>query len=250
MSEDLDIDRLEFNALSTLRKRYRMRDAGTGKYDALCPAHDDNNRSLRVYRCADGRLRFRCYAGCAFNDVRKALGLPEFKGGSGWRTSWRPAGAKPSLGESPSEDLCPDYDYPALAREFALDGPGLIPLADELGVSAESLLDARVGRCNEFLMFSRRLGREVPVSAWTFPMAIPVGPGKVRTCRLRMRGKTQEGKTIKYTFTGGEPGLFLGRRWLPDQPLMIVEGPTDRAVAFDWGFNACGLPSASAHPFA
>lgn len=230
---DHDIVAKEFEAVYTLRKRYRMRDAGKGKYDACCPAHDDRNRSLRVYRADDGRLRFRCYAGCSFNDIRLALGLPVFGGRKRPEASYRPGGR--TKADEPREKR---YDFEALAGYFACDGPDVAPLAGQLGVSVASLLDADVGLADAYPMYVRHRKEDRPVTGWTFPMS----DSHAECCGLRMR--SLDG-LAKYSFTDSTPGLFLGRRFdLKDHTLLIVEGPTDRAAAYDWGFNnVWGKPS-------
>jgi hypothetical protein len=234
-----EIEKLEFAALSRLRKEFRMRDAGAGKYDALCPAHEDHNKSLRVYR-VDGRLYFRCYAGCSFNEVRRALGLPTFAGAPAFATDWRPP-QRPAV--KPTR-----YDFAHLADHFAADGPTLAPLAHELGVSARSLLDADVGRCDGYPMYSATVAAKtggtrthVNVHAWCWPMVT----GGLDVCGLRMRTFHQPGRdVVKFSWTDTTPGLFFGRRWIGDgSPLLIVEGPTDRCAAYDWGFDAVGKPS-------
>ena len=44
-------------------------------YQALCPAHDDNEPSLSVAEGEDGRALLKCFAGCETEDVVAALGL-------------------------------------------------------------------------------------------------------------------------------------------------------------------------------
>ena len=51
-----------------------VRQRGEG-YQALCPAHDDNEPSLSVAEGGDGRALLKCFAGCKPEDVVAALGL-------------------------------------------------------------------------------------------------------------------------------------------------------------------------------
>lgn len=48
---------------------------GRNSWRCRCPAHDDRNPSLSVKVEDDGRILFRCRAGCAQNEVIDALGL-------------------------------------------------------------------------------------------------------------------------------------------------------------------------------
>ncbi len=45
-----------------------------GQYTALCPGHDDRNRSLSVKQ-ADGKLLVKCFAGCDTADILKPISL-------------------------------------------------------------------------------------------------------------------------------------------------------------------------------
>ena len=44
-----------------------------GYFKCCCPAHDDQRPSLLIYVKADGRLSFRCLAGCPTRRIRIAL---------------------------------------------------------------------------------------------------------------------------------------------------------------------------------
>ena len=55
-------------------------------YKALCPAHSDKTPSLEIWETKEGEAGVKCYAGCAWKDVKKALGLweePKSKHGNG-----------------------------------------------------------------------------------------------------------------------------------------------------------------------
>jgi putative DNA primase/helicase len=49
--------------------------AGTGKWSARCPAHDDRVASLSIATGEDGRVLFHCHAGCKHAEICAALGL-------------------------------------------------------------------------------------------------------------------------------------------------------------------------------
>ncbi len=52
-----------------------VKSGGTGKWTALCPAHDDNERSLGIGERDDGRIWVKCHAGCTRDAVLAALNL-------------------------------------------------------------------------------------------------------------------------------------------------------------------------------
>lgn len=58
-----------------LAARAGARPAGTGRWLARCPAHDDRNPSLSVWLDDEGRVGVKCHAGCDTNAVLAALGL-------------------------------------------------------------------------------------------------------------------------------------------------------------------------------
>lgn len=213
--------------LAKLRKHHKLKGCGLYQWDACCPAHEDRNRSMRVYLCEDGKLRFRCYAGCTYQAIRAALGLPVGEGAIA-PSSWA---ARHAAEPRPA----PRYNFSHLHNIFAEDVWKVAELAVQLGVSAQSLMTLGVGWCENYLMYVRSRDRECPVTAWTFPM---VNAAAVAT-GLRLRYANGE----KGSWTDTQAGLFLPVRWLGGGPLLIVEGPTDAAAVLDWGFDVIGRPS-------
>jgi phage/plasmid primase-like uncharacterized protein len=112
-----------------------------------------------------------------------------------------------------------------LHREH-LDPECLDALADELGLTADSLVRLRVGWAGW---------------GWTFPMCDAAG----RIIGIRVRKR--DGR--KLAVRGSREGLFipdglLERRSGPLDRLLIAEGPTDTAALLDLGLHAVGRPSA------
>lgn len=62
------------NVLSLLKK---VKQSGDSQWQALCPAHDDRRPSLSIGKGDDGRVLFKCHAGCNVKDILKVLGLKE-----------------------------------------------------------------------------------------------------------------------------------------------------------------------------
>jgi hypothetical protein len=60
------------NVLARLRG---VRQIGSGKWKALCPAHDDHSPSLSIRETAEGKVLLCCWAGCPTTEVLVALGL-------------------------------------------------------------------------------------------------------------------------------------------------------------------------------
>jgi putative DNA primase/helicase len=57
-----------------LAQLHNVKANGKG-YTALCPAHDDQHRSLSIARGDDGKILLHCHAGCEPETIANALGL-------------------------------------------------------------------------------------------------------------------------------------------------------------------------------
>ena len=62
------------SAARLLDRLDRVRQTGSGRWIARCPAHEDRGPSLSI-REIDGRTLLHCFAGCGTLDVLDALGL-------------------------------------------------------------------------------------------------------------------------------------------------------------------------------
>lgn len=58
-----------------LRRLEKVKSAGTGKWQACCPAHDDKSPSLAIKETSDGTVLLKCWAGCSVAEVVSAVGL-------------------------------------------------------------------------------------------------------------------------------------------------------------------------------
>jgi hypothetical protein len=58
-----------------LSRLKQVKPAGTDRWMALCPSHDDKQRSLSIRAGKDGRVVMHCHAGCANPVIVAALGL-------------------------------------------------------------------------------------------------------------------------------------------------------------------------------
>lgn len=223
---------------------------------AKCPAHDDKNPSLSVDSGNDGRVLLHCHAGCPTEAVVAALGLTlrdlfDFaddlahqgvpnglvarerlsKRSSGRFGRLSPAGDQthrdrrrvvrvyPRSNRNP-----PDTQLEPIAHKYrqAVRGDLLNRLANQLGLSRQSLLDLE-------------LGWDAEARAWAFPMRD--GDDQLTGFRLR------RWNGAKFTRKGTHEGLCLPRSLSTGTQLLVAEGPTDTAALLDLGFNAVGRPS-------
>lgn len=64
MRTDLILDRLQ-----------KVKAAGTDKWQACCPAHDDKSPSLSIKQTTEGNTLLKCWAGCYTADICAAIGI-------------------------------------------------------------------------------------------------------------------------------------------------------------------------------
>lgn len=53
----------------------KVKPAGSGRWKACCPAHDDRDPSLSIREADDGKVLLHCWAGCTTRDILAAIGL-------------------------------------------------------------------------------------------------------------------------------------------------------------------------------
>ncbi len=53
----------------------KVKPAGAGKWKACCPAHADNDPSLGIKECDDGKVLLHCWAGCGIEEIVTSIGL-------------------------------------------------------------------------------------------------------------------------------------------------------------------------------
>lgn len=52
-----------------------VKEKGSGRWIARCPAHEDRSPSLSIKELDDGRILLKCFAGCETESVLSAVGL-------------------------------------------------------------------------------------------------------------------------------------------------------------------------------
>ncbi|CEG51840.1 DNA primase [Stutzerimonas xanthomarina] len=53
----------------------KVKPAGSGKWKACCPAHNDKSPSLGIKETDDGKVLLHCWVGCTATDITAAIGL-------------------------------------------------------------------------------------------------------------------------------------------------------------------------------
>ncbi|MHC4618378.1 MAG: hypothetical protein ACYTEQ_11570 [Planctomycetota bacterium] len=113
-----------------------------------------------------------------------------------------------------------DFEPPVKKYQEQLDQHRLNLLAEQLGVSAESLMRLKAGWDGQ---------------AYTFPMSD--AEGRI----IGIRRRFLDGR--KVSVTGSRTGLFVPATQPADGVLVIVEGESDLAAALTLGFAAIGRPN-------
>jgi hypothetical protein len=131
-------------AASLINRVDGVRQTGTGRWVAKCPAHQDRSPSLSVRELDDGRVLLHCFAGCETADVLAAVGLeftdlyPEPPDGHRHRPERRPFDALGLLRLVTHEAL-----LVAMAAEAMAGNRGLAdPDRERLRVAAQRLRSA------------------------------------------------------------------------------------------------------------
>lgn len=216
---------------------FEPKSAGTGKWLARCPAHDDRSPSLSVSAAPGGKVLAHCFAGCGYRQVMDALG---FKGRAS--SGEDPAtAARPSPPRTPRTSPSPAHDWPAVAARFEAqaDDERINRLADMLSVDPAALRALRCGWAErEDLRPFTREQRGSKGGGWTFPMTGE--DGTIVGINVRCHSG------FKWTLGGARLGLFVPRG-IADRPgqVLVVEGASDTAAAWGAGHPAIGRPSAA-----
>lgn len=58
-----------------LARLERVKQVGSGKWKACCPAHDDKSPSLGIKHTDDGKILIHCFSGCPVAEILAAIGL-------------------------------------------------------------------------------------------------------------------------------------------------------------------------------
>jgi len=190
------------------------------------PDHDDAHPSAGLYERSDGAQAVHCHScgydadvidlmaanrGCSPDDI-----LRELRGSN-----------------SPKQIKTKGPDMFALAKRFheAITDERLAWLADDLGLSAQSLRRLRVGWATaaELREANTKCSGE---GCYTFPMRR--ADGQIVGIRLRTPGG------FKYAVDGGKGGLFIMAELTGSGPLVLCEGATDCPTGSDMGFDSIG----------
>ncbi len=115
-----------------------------------------------------------------------------------------------------------DRDFTASQQQYSrqMTSQQVNTFSQQLGVSSQSLKRLNVGWDGE---------------AYTFPMSN--AQGRI----IGIRRRFPNGR--KTSLIGSETGLFVPTGLAGNELLLICEGPTDAAVAFDLGFDCIGRPN-------
>lgn len=58
-----------------LMRLHKVKQVGSTKWRACCPAHDDNSPSFQVTEFPSGKIGIHCWSGCDKLDILNAVGL-------------------------------------------------------------------------------------------------------------------------------------------------------------------------------
>ncbi|MBT8212804.1 MAG: AAA family ATPase, partial [Acidimicrobiia bacterium] len=189
---------------------------------ALCPAHNDGDRSLAVKGGDTGNALIHCHAGCEHSSVREALGLTpaDLRGEANVEVATRTRIASVSTASR--------WGAEAARFRAQLTDEKLNLLATELGVTPLSLRCLGVGWIDGV--------------GWTFPewgCTEGIEDGDIIGIGVR---RLDGSKTCRRDSSRGL--IVPGIKDAADL-VLVVEGPSDVAACLSMGLTAIGRPSAS-----
>ncbi len=182
---------------------------------ALCPAHEDHNPSLSI-KSMDGKLLFRCFAGCTQNAVIDALKR---------RNLWKSSKHTPTHHQSPRNGAIPD---------------GAIPGCTLADYAEAKLLSTKFLR--------RECGLRETVYRGQPAVKIPYmdSDGEVIATRYRIGVKGND----KFRWLKGDKPCLYGLDRIAamrreNNYVCVVEGEFDSQTLWSAGIPAIGVPGAS-----
>jgi hypothetical protein len=193
-------------------------------WTACCPAHSDSTPSLSLRLGEDNRVLVHCFAGCDHEKIVEALGMQVsdlFPPAPSTRAAIIPANnrRKKLLRINPASSSLQKLQT---CFSSSICEEQVERLADDLGVSTESLFRIGIGWCGDHNCF-------------TFPEF----NGRGELCGVLCRRRSGS----KFSFKGSKRGLTLPSGWKETQgDLYVCEGQTDVAAALSQGHRAIGLP--------
>lgn len=196
-----------------------IRSRGNG-YQALCPAHPDQQASLSIDTGEDGRVLLHCFAGCTAEQIVSALGLtladlfPRNGHGRKERGMYTPLVNTSTRQRSPG---CTLEQY-AQAKRLPVDFLKSVGLSDTKYLDLPSL---RIPYLDES-------GQEVAV-------------------RYRIALEKSEAGDNRFRWKKGDKPCLYGLWRLNPKPesIVLVEGETDCHVLWYHGIPAVGVPGAA-----
>ena len=199
---------------------------------AQCPAHEDRTPSLSISE-ADDRVLLRCFAGCEFGEIMKALGLEEADAFEKQEEPDRRPRKKAEPKEKPKAKLATEEDLERW-QWLLLEDEGLLEaLAAERAWLPDALKRLGIGR----------------IAGDKLTIAIPTRNaegeliGLIRYLPIRSAGQFDSEKSK--AAPGSKRGLFPHPSTLTAAgPIFLLEGEADAITAASLGLNACGIPGA------
>lgn len=215
-----------------LSKLNKVRPHGDRSWMACCPAHADKNPSLSVSEGEEGKVLFRCFAGCRTEDVVSALGyrMSDLMGES----KAAPSGSR-APARAPAPQAAPPAEKKKARPPFSLAGlkPGHIWKLHKRDYAFVEWYDYH--SADNAILFRKLRFKDVDSGSKTFIQCVPTENG------LWMFGRESHGvKEVPYHL----PDVI--RAAGDTDILLVVEGERDVNTARRMGFAAtCNADGAS-----
>jgi hypothetical protein len=203
-----------------LDKLKKVRQSGAN-YLAVCPAHEDDKPSLSI-REREGVILVKCFAGCSFDSIRKALGLAV--------SSFFPDGSAPSNGKRRVDRRGQELEAMSAIQVLQGDQRVLDALLAARGWTADALSRLWVG----WNAGRKRLTLPVYDKDGKLHDILLYAP-KLKPKMLQGKGKSRQ------PWPSPERVDYVGSRWT-----FLVEGEGTAISLASLGFPAISLPGSVA----
>lgn len=234
----------------------RVTKSGSG-YMARCPAHDDQTGSLSIKEGNDGRVLLKCFAGCEFGAILRAIGMTASD------TFERPARSKTKVALPPRNAATVQQSIQVIEEKTTKcrkaevntlrhrNGRAEVPLegCTVAQYAAAKLLDVETLRSYGLRDVPYRDPRtEAMVPAVRIPYLDEAGVEVAVQHRVGLR-KSTDGPDNRFRFAKGSHPCLYGRDRVATArkagEVVLVEGASDAHTLWSAGFNAVAVAGAS-----
>jgi hypothetical protein len=231
------------NITACLDRLERVHKSGAG-YTAKCPGpnhkHGDRKSSLSITEGDEGRILFKCFAGCTFEEICAAMGWKpsDLFSRNGHRDARNEPRVNPPAKGEEKDFRATDADVERMQMDLAKNPP-CQRYIEGRGISLKVATDLKWGFTPSW-SFKDEEGNTIFKPALAIPHHVH---GRLVGIKVRTIDGTKQFSQMPGSSTNGLYGQTLLN--LTATTVAVFEGPEDCALAISHGLNAVAVNSAS-----